>query len=200
MNELKQLIEGMRGCSVCEGLPLGPKPIFQLGGSARILIVGQAPGRVTHHKGVPFDDPSGERLRAWLGVTRVEFYDPDKFAIFPMGLCYPGTGKGGDLPPRPECAAHWRRPVLAAMPKIELTITLGKYAHDWHLGDRQGKTLSETVANWRAFWPYILPLPHPSPRNIAWFKRNAWFEGEILPELRERVARLLSLEPQPLVV
>jgi uracil-DNA glycosylase len=200
MNELEKLLEGMRACIKCTGLPLGPKPIFQLGGKARILIVGQAPGRVTHNKGVPFDDPSGERLRAWLGVARAQFYDPDMFAIFPMGLCYPGTGAGGDLPPRPECAAHWRRPVLAALPEICLTITLGKYAHDWHLGERQGKTLTDTVANWRAFWPSTLPLPHPSPRNMAWFKRNAWFEGEILPELRVSVTKLLSLEPKGLVV
>jgi uracil-DNA glycosylase len=197
MNDLTQLLDAMRACAKCAGLPLGPKPIFQLGGRARILIVGQAPGRVTHNKGVPFDDPSGERLRAWLGATRAQFYDPDMFAIFPMG---PGTGTGGDLPPRPECAAHWRRPVLAALPDIELTITLGKYAHDWHLGNQQGKSLTETVANWRAFWPSTIPLPHPSPRNMAWFKRNAWFESEILPELRARVAGLLSLEPQPHVV
>jgi uracil-DNA glycosylase len=200
MNNLTPLLEQMRQCAICAGLPLGPRPIFQLGGKARILIVGQAPGRVTHHKGIPFDDPSGVRLRSWLGVCREQFYDPDKFAIFPMGLCYPGTGKGGDLPPRPECAAHWRRPVLAALPNIELTVTLGKYAHDWHLGDRQGSTLSETVSNWHAFWPHILPLPHPSPRNIAWFKNNAWFEAEIIPALQARVAQLLSLEPNPLVV
>jgi uracil-DNA glycosylase len=191
MNELTQLLERMRACTRCTGLPLGPKPIFQLGGKAQILIAGQAPGRVTHQKGVPFDDPSGERLRGWLGVTREQFYDPDRFAIFPMGLCYPGTGSGGDLPPRPECAAHWRQTVLAALPDIELTITLGAYAHDWHLGERQGKSLTETVANWRAFWPHILPLPHPSPRNIAWFKRNSWFEAEVVPELRVKVAELM---------
>jgi uracil-DNA glycosylase len=200
MNSLASLLESMRDCAICADLPLGPKPIFQLGGKARILIVGQAPGRVTHHKGIPFDDPSGVRLRNWLGVSRDEFYDPAKFAIFPMGLCYPGTGKGGDLPPRPECAAHWRRRVLSALPNVELTITLGKYAHDWHLGDRQGRTLSETVANWRSFWPNVLPLPHPSPRNIAWFKKNAWFEAEIIPALQTRIATLLSLEREPLVV
>jgi uracil-DNA glycosylase len=187
---LSELLASMRACSACEGLPLGPKPIFQIDPRAPVLIVGQAPGRITHEKGVPFDDPSGNRLRHWLGVTREEFYDPAKFAILPMGLCFPGTAKGGDLPPRAECAPLWRNRVLSELPNIQLTITLGKYAQDWHLGKDRGASLTETVQNWRTFWPRLLPLPHPSPRNISWFKKNAWFEAEIVPALREKVREL----------
>ena len=189
---LSELLASMRACSACEGLPLGPRPIFQIDSRAPILIVGQAPGRFTHAKGVPFDDPSGNRLRQWLGVTREEFYDPKKFAIFPMGLCFPGTAKGGDLPPRPECAPLWRARVLEQLPNVELTITLGKYAQDWHLGQGRGANLTETVRNWRAHWPKLLPLPHPSPRNISWFKKNAWFEAEVIPLLQNRVTELLG--------
>ncbi len=192
MDTLPALLAAMRACSVCEGLPLGPRPIFQIDASAPILIVGQAPGRLTHAKGVPFDDPSGNRLRQWLGVTREEFYDPKKFVIFPMGLCFPGTAKGGDLPPRPECAPLWRAKVLEQLPNIQLTITLGKYAQDWHLGKNRGSSLTGTVQNWRAFWPNLLPLPHPSPRNISWFKKNPWFEAEVIPLLQTRVAELLG--------
>ena len=181
----------MRACSACPGLPLGPKPIFQIDARAPILIVGQAPGRLTHAKGIPFDDPSGNRLRHWLGVTREEFYDPAKFAIFPMGLCFPGTAKGGDLPPRRECAPLWRERVLAQLPNIQLTVTLGKYAQDWHLREMRRASLTETVQGWRTYWPKLLPLPHPSPRNISWFKKNPWFEAEVIPLLQSRVSELL---------
>lgn len=191
MSSLPKLLDSMRTCSVCENLPLGPKPIFQIDARAPILIVGQAPGRLTHAKGIPFDDPSGNRLRSWLGVSREEFYDPSKFAIFPMGLCFPGTAKGGDLPPRPECAPLWRNRVLKQLPNIQLTITLGKYAQDWHLGKGRGASLTETVRDWRAHWPKLLPLPHPSPRNISWFMKNPWFEVELVPLLQARVAELL---------
>jgi uracil-DNA glycosylase len=187
---LSELLASMRSCAACSGLPLGPKPIFQINARASILIAGQAPGRITHEKGIPFDDPSGNRLRQWLGVTREEFYDPAKFAILPMGMCFPGTAKGGDLPPRPECAPLWRARVLEQLPNIQLTITLGKYAQDWHLGKSRGASLTETVQNWRVHWPKLLPLPHPSPRNISWFKKNAWYESEIVPALRGRVREL----------
>jgi uracil-DNA glycosylase len=187
---LSELLASMRACSACEGLPLGPRPIFQIDARAPILIVGQAPGRLTHAKGIPFDDPSGNRLRQWLGVTREDFYNPARFAILPMGLCFPGTGKGGDLPPRPECAPLWRTRVLDQLPNIQLTLVLGKFAHDWHIVEAKGRTVTETAANWRAFWPKLLPLPHPSPRNIGWFKVNPWFEAEVVPELRKRVWRL----------
>ena len=185
------LLHSIRACEICEGLPLGPRPIVQAHSAARILIAGQAPGQRTHHKGIPFDDPSGERLRDWLGVTRDEFYDPGKFAVVPMGFCYPGKGKSGDLPPRSECAPAWRTQLLGGLPDLELTLVIGMYALDWHLGDKRAKTLTDTVSNWRSFWPEVLPLPHPSPRNIRWFKTNGWFEADILPALKTRVREIL---------
>ena len=172
-------------------MPLGPKPIVQASSTARILVVGQAPGRITHAKGRPFDDASGQRLRAWLGVTEDVFYDPDKIAIVPMGFCFPGSGTGGDAAPRPECALHWRRPLLDAMPQVELSILLGRHALEWHLGTGKTATLTQTVQNWRRYWPQNLPLPHPSPRNNRWLKRNPWFVEEVIPILQERVGTLL---------
>lgn len=189
---LPALLQRVRRCTICDGLPLGPRPILQAGAAAKILIVGQAPGRITHARGQPFDDVSGDRLRDWLGVDRATFYDPDLFAILPMGFCYPGKGRGGDLPPRPECAPAWRQPLLARLPAIELTLAIGQYAHRWHLGDACGRTLQETVRNWAVFWPDILPMPHPSPRNNRWLKMNPFFEAEVLPALRARVRALVS--------
>lgn len=188
---LDELLVQVRACTICSGLPLGPRPILQASAGARVLIVGQAPGSKTHAKGRPFDDASGKRLRQWLGVTEAQFYDPDLFAILPMGFCYPGTGAGGDLPPRAECAPAWRRPLLEAMPAIELTLVLGQYALDWHVGDSRSKTLTETVRRWQEFWPELLPLPHPSPRNNRWLRANPWFEAEVIPVLRERVQNLI---------
>lgn len=190
-HSLDELLARVRACTICAGLPLGPRPILQASANARILIVGQAPGSKTHAKGRPFDDASGNRLREWLGVTEDQFYDPRLFAILPMGFCYPGTGTGGDLPPRTECAPAWRRPLLAALPAIELTLVLGQYALDWHVGDARSKTLTETVRRWQEFWPTLLPLPHPSPRNIRWFRANPWFEAEVIPVLRDRVRDLI---------
>jgi uracil-DNA glycosylase len=190
-HSLDELLARVRACTICAGLPLGPRPILQASANARILIVGQAPGSKTHAKGRPFDDASGNRLREWLGVTEEQFYDPRLFAILPMGFCYPGTGTGGDLPPRTECAPAWRRPLLAALPAIELTLVLGQYALDWHVGDARSKTLTETVRRWQEFWPTLLPLPHPSPRNIRWFRANPWFEAEVIPVLRDRVRDLI---------
>ncbi len=192
---LDELLDSVRACTACEGLPLGPNPIFQIDRRAPILIVGQAPGRLTHHKGVPFDDPSGERLRNWLGVTRSQFYDPAIFAILPMGLCYPGSAKGGDLPPRSECAPLWRHRILERLENIQLTLVIGKYAHDWHICASQSPSLTQTVARWREFWPELLPLPHPSPRNMRWFKENAWFAADILPMLKKRVSSLIGSQP-----
>ena len=143
-----------------------------------------------HESGVPFQDPSGVRLRSWLGVTEEVFYDPRQIAILPMGFCYPGTGSSGDLPPRPECAPEWRERLLAALPSVRLTVVLGKYAQAYHLGG--SRSVTDAVTAWRDFWPERLPLPHPSPRNQAWFKRNAWFEAEVLPELRMRVGQLID--------
>lgn len=185
------LVQELCACTRCEPeLPLGAKPIFQIDPRARVLIAGQAPGRITHVKGIPFDDPSGVRLRAWMGVTREEFYDPKLFAILPMGLCFPGSGPGGDLPPRPECAAHWRQRVLSALPAVRLTLVIGQYAQAWHL-NRNGP-VSDIVAAWREFAAdAVLPLPHPSPRNQGWVKVRPWFEAELLPALRGRIAAAL---------
>ena len=166
--------------------------MFQVGAAAPVLIAGQAPGRKVHETGVPFDDPSGDRLRGWLGVDKATFYDPDRVAILPMGFCYPGSGKSGDLPPRPECAPAWRAEGLSLLARVRLTLVIGQYAMAWHLGDRRGETLTDTVRNWRAYWPSLLPLPHPSPRNNIWLRRNPWFEAEVIPKLRKRVAALLG--------
>lgn len=187
---LSDLITSVRSCQICDGLPLGPKPIFQFDVDARILIAGQAPGRRAHESGIPFSDPSGDRLRQWLGVDKPAFYDPKLFAILPMGFCYPGTGKSGDFPPRIECAQAWRDKLLGQLPNLSLVLVIGQYAHDWHLGTRKEKTLSQTVAKWRDFWPDVLPLPHPSPRNMRWFKQNPFFEAEVIPALQQRVKEL----------
>lgn len=188
--QLEALLKEVRACTICTGLPLGPKPLLQADSAAQILLVGQAPGSKTHEKGRPFDDVSGKRLRGWLGVTEEQFYDPRRFAIIPMGFCFPGSGKGGDMPPRPECAQAWRQPLLDALPNIRLTLVLGQYAMNWHLGDRKSRTLTDTVKRWREFWPELLPLPHPSPRNIRWFKANPWFETDVIPVLQDRVREL----------
>lgn len=189
--ETTALLTEVRACRLCvDVLPLGPRPILQIAPEARILIAGQAPGRKAHVSGVPFSDPSGDRLRNWLGVDAESFYDPHRFAILPMGFCYPGTGTDGDLPPRPECAAAWRRRLLAALGHIELTLVIGRYAADWHLENAASRSVTELVAAWRDNWPHVLTLPHPSPRNQRWFKANSWFEADVVPRLRERVAEL----------
>ena len=157
-----------------------------------MLIAGQAPGTRVHETGIPFNDPSGDRLRLWLGIARDEFYDATKFAILPMGLCYPGRGASGDLPPRPECAVAWRKALLAMMPHIKLTLAIGQYAINWHLAGRQKSTLTETIQNYKVYWPKVVPLPHPSPRNNIWLKKNAWFVADVVPELRECVRAALT--------
>lgn len=189
--ELAALLANVRACSLCENLPLGPRPILQASPTSRILIAGQAPGRITHGKGVPFDDPSGNRLRDWLGVSREQFYAPGLFAIIPMGFCFPGTAKGGDLPPRQICAETWRTRLLAQLPAIRLTLVIGQYAQNWHLAAQQHLSLTQRV---RAAPPdaAAIPLPHPSPRNGAWLKNNPWFEKDVLPNLQRRVKLALS--------
>ncbi|HPE61071.1 MAG TPA: uracil-DNA glycosylase family protein [Thiolinea sp.] len=147
-----------------------------------------------HETGLPFNDPSGDRLRSWLGIDRETFYHSAYIGVVPMGFCYPGTGKNGDLPPRPECAETWRACLLAGMPKVELTLLLGQYAQHYHLGRSRKRNLTQTVAAWRDYWPAFLPLPHPSPRNIRWFQRNPWMEQELLPLLQQRVASILQQE------
>ena len=188
-----QLIEQVSKCVICEShLPLGARPVIQFNPNARILIAGQAPGIKVHETGVPFNDASGNRLREWLGLTRDEFYDANNIAILPMGFCYPGRGKSGDLPPRKECAPAWREQLLAALPNIELTIVLGKYAQAYHLSETKKKPLTELVKSWREYWPNYLVLPHPSPRNNIWLKKNPWFEQDVLPELDKHVAAILN--------
>jgi uracil-DNA glycosylase family 4 len=185
-----QLIEQVSKCVICE--PLGARPVIQFNQNARILIAGQAPGIKVHETGVPFNDASGNRLREWLGLTRDEFYDANNIAILPMGFCYPGRGKSGDLPPRKECAPAWREQLLAALPNIELTIVLGKYAQAYHLPETKKMPLTELVKSWREYWPNYLVLPHPSPRNNIWLKKNPWFEQDVLPELDKHVAAILN--------
>jgi uracil-DNA glycosylase len=165
--------------------------VVQVHPLARILIAGQAPGRKVHESGIPFDDASGERLRDWLGITRDVFYDAQSVAILPMGFCYPGTGKSGDLPPRPECAPAWRAPLLSHLKNVQLTLVIGQYAQAYHFPDNS-TSLTELVQGWRKDWPGTLPLPHPSPRNNLWLKRNPWFEKDLLPVLRKRVATVLA--------
>lgn len=186
-----ELVTKVRQCTLCaEYLPLGPRPVIQLSESSRILVVGQAPGRRVHETGLPFDDPSGDRLRNWMGVSRDVFYDESKLAILPMGFCYPGTGKSGDLPPRPECAPAWREALLVRLKRIELTLVIGQYAHAWHLPDPK-KSVTDNVKEWKKDWPRVLPLPHPSPRNNMWLRRNPWFEQDVIPELQRRVLEIL---------
>jgi len=188
-----KLVNEVRACRLCEAhLPLGPRPVLQVQSGARILIAGQAPGSKVHQSGVPFDDASGDRLRDWMGIDKAVFYDAACVAILPMGFCYPGTGNSGDLPPRPECAPAWRGKLLARMPNIELTLVIGQYAKAWHLKVACKAPLTETVMAWRNHWPAVLPLPHPSPRNNIWLKRNRWFEDEVIPVLRKRVRDLLQ--------
>lgn len=185
---LPALLQEVRACTLCAAyLPLGPRPVLQVHASARILIAGQAPGRKVHESGIPFDDASGERLRLWMGVGKEVFYDPQVIAILPMGLCYPGAGSAGDLPPRRECAPQWRARLLRALPRIELTLVIGRYAQAWHLPERAGSSLTDIVRGWREHWPARLPLPHPSPRNNIWLKANPWFNTDILPELQARI-------------
>lgn len=196
---------GIATCRICRDapgrgpehrLPHEPRPVAVLSGAARVLIAGQAPGLRVHESGLPFNDASGDRLRDWMGVSREEFYDSDRFAIVPMGFCFPGyDAKGSDLPPRRECAPLWRARTMAAMPQIELVLAVGGYAHAWHLAGRRKTGMTETVRNWREYYLAnhalrILPLPHPSWRNTGWLKKNPWFSEEVLPILRQDVDRL----------
>ncbi|SMG21093.1 uracil-DNA glycosylase family protein [Paraburkholderia susongensis] len=190
---LEALLRDIRSCTLCAPtLPHPPRPVLAASVRARILIVGQAPGARVHASGVPWSDASGTRLRAWLGVDDATFYDASKFAIVPMGFCFPGRGPSGDLPPLPACAARWHRELLGHLSSVRLTLLVGQYAQRFGLGDAYGPTLTDTLVRWSDFGPRIMPLPHPSPRNIAWFKRNPWFDADVLPALRERVSAALA--------
>ncbi|MBW7876141.1 MAG: uracil-DNA glycosylase family protein [Candidatus Cloacimonetes bacterium] len=192
MQSLDSLLQEVRNCRICEDLPLGPRPVFQIDPRAKILIVGQAPGRKVHETGIPFNDPSGDRLRFWLGVNREQFYDPENFAILPMGFCYPGSKKSGDLPPRKICAPTWREKLLKHLPDICLIVCVGQYAISYHAPPNiKKKSLTETVKCFESYWPKLFLAPHPSPRNLMWLRRNPWFEAELIPKLRQRVLEIL---------
>jgi len=192
MTTLVALLSEVRACVLCaEHLPLGPRPVVQMHRSARILIAGQAPGRKVHETGVPFSDASGDRLRTWLGLSREEFYDAEQVAILPMGFCFPGTGRSGDLPPRSECAPAWRAALMSQLKNLRLTLVIGQYAQAYHLPN-EAASVTGAVQAWQKNWPHTVPLPHPSPRNNLWLKRNPWFETELVPALRRRVAEVLG--------
>jgi uracil-DNA glycosylase len=189
--ELIKLKEDIRSCTLCAPyLENGVRPIIQIESTAKILIAGQAPGRKVHASGIPFDDASGDRLRDWMGISKETFYSGKHIAILPMGFCYPGTGKSGDLPPRPECADAWRAQLMEHLPNLELTLVIGQYAQAYHLG-KTNEPLTGRVKRWEEHWPSAIPLPHPSPRNNGWLKKNPWFQESLLPVLRSRVKSLL---------
>lgn len=191
MTILTTLIEEVRACTLCAAhLEHGVRPVLQIDSTAKILIAGQAPGRKVHESGIPFNDASGDRLRQWMGVSKDTFYNAKEIAILPMGFCYPGTGKSGDLPPRAECAIAWRDRLLKQLPQLQLTLVIGKYAQAYHLSQNR-LSLTDTVKAGKDYWPSIVPLPHPSPRNNGWLKKNPWFEDEILPKLRKRITDIL---------
>ena len=202
--DLEALLARIQSCRLCrdnpEGRPLPhePRPVVRASATARIAVCGQAPGTRVHASGMPFTDPSGDRLRTWMGVTSDEFYDTSRVAIVPMGFCFPGLdAKGGDLPPRRECARLWHEQVFAELRALELVLLVGQYAQRWHLGKREKPGLTDTVGDWRAIMagserPRYIPLPHPSWRNNAWIKAHPWFESELLPVLQREVRRALG--------
>lgn len=193
MHNLEAVLSQIRACRVCEEqLPFPPNPVLRAQTSAKLRIIGQAAGTRVHHTSLPWNDPSGDRLRSWLEMDRQTFYDLEKIAITSMGFCYPGKGKQGDLPPRPECAKLWHKPLTNALPNIELTLLIGQYAQRFYLGSHIKSTLTETVQHWQEYYPIFLPLPHPSPRNYVWFKHNPWFEETLLPVLRSRVQTIFK--------
>ncbi len=189
---LKRLLTEVRQCTACQHeLPLGPNPVLRASVSAKLLIIGQAPGTKVHATGIPWNDPSGDRLRDWMGLSREEFYDEQHIAIIPMGFCYPGKGKSGDLPPRKECAELWHQKLMKQLSNIQMTLCIGQYAQNHYIsGDYN--TLTDRVRDWQRFVPRYIPLPHPSPRNTLWLRRNTWFEAEVVPYLRQSVRHLLN--------
>ena len=193
--KLDILLKEVRACRVCETeLPLEPNPVLRAKRSASILVIGQAPGTKVHESGIPWNDASGKRLREWMKVDDKIFYDPTKIAIIPMGFCYPGKGKSGDLPPRKECAPLWHNKLLAHLPNIKITLLIGQYAQKYYLSDFENinrASVTETVSNWKKYSPKYFPLPHPSPRNTLWLKKNSWFEQKTIPQLRKQVRAAL---------
>lgn len=190
---MNELLNNISNCTVCkEHLPLGPRPIVAAHPKSKIVVIGQAPGTVVHKTGIPWDDKSGENLRNWMGIVPVDFYDSKKIAIIPMGFCYPGKGKTGDLPPRKECAPLWHDALLHQLPAVELILLIGKYAQDYYLKNTAKKTLTETVKNYQNYLPKYFVLPHPSPRNNIWQAKNEWFKRLIIPELQQEIQRVLK--------
>ena len=192
MENLNSILREVRNCKLCEAhLPLGANPVLSINSQSKILIIGQAPGTKVHATGIPWNDPSGDELRRWLDVDKNAFYDPDIFGIMPMGFCYPGRGRGGDLPPRKECAPTWHSMLSSQMPNLKLILLIGAFAQSYYLGERRKNNLTETVKNFKEYLPNYFPLVHPSPRNRLWMRKNPWFETEVLPELRDRVLTLI---------
>lgn len=190
---MDDLLKRIRACRICEKhLPLGPRPVLTASSHSRIAVIGQAPGLKVHQTGIPWDDMSGKNLRRWMGVSDEAFYDPEIFAIVPMGFCYPGRGKGGDLPPRPECAPQWHDAIFDAMDRPpDLFLLIGNYAQRYYLKKTAQKTLTETVRRYKDYLPKYFPLPHPSPRNTPWQKKHPWFEEEVVPALKENILKLI---------
>lgn len=189
---MEDLLQEIKQCTICKNhLPFGPRPVAVAHPHSKIVIVGQAPGTKVHQSGIPWDDASGRQLRNWLGVTEETFYDATKFAIVPMGFCYPGKGTSGDLPPRPECAPQWHQPLLDKMQQVEFVLLIGMYAQKYYLKTRAKKTLTETVKHYNEYLPNYLPLPHPSPRNRFWMAKNPWFQEEVLPVLKSKIGDIL---------
>ena len=190
---MKHLIDNIKACTICKRfLPYSPRPIFSVSQHSKILIIGQAPGQKVHASGIPWDDPSGNELRRWLGVDKEQFYDTKLFGLMPMGFCYPGKSATGDLPPRPECAPLWHHQLLASMKSIKLILLIGQYSQKFYLGDQFKPTLTENVKNYREFLPQYFPLVHPSPRNKIWQKKNPWFESKVVPHLRKIIRKNIS--------
>lgn len=190
---IQELISRIKSCDICASeLEFGCRPVFSFNIDSKIVIIGQAPGSIVHRTGIPWDDKSGQNLRAWLDVTKDEFYNPSLFAIVPMGFCYPGKGKSGDLPPRKECAPQWHDPILSKLKNVELIVLIGKYAQDYYLKDKAHKTLTATVQNVDSYLPKYFVLPHPSPRNNIWMKKNPWFKEAVLPLLKQTIKTILQ--------
>lgn len=189
---MKELLTEIRKCKICEAyLPYEPKPIIQASDHSKIVIIGQAPGLRVQESGIPWNDPSGDNLRKWLGVDKQIFFDEELIALVPMGFCYPGTGKSGDLPPRKECAPQWHEKVLNNMSNVQLTLLIGRYAQNYYLKNQARKNLTETVKDFKHYLPNYFPLPHPSPRNNIWQKKNSWFSETTIPSLQARVKQIL---------
>ncbi|MBO6517072.1 MAG: uracil-DNA glycosylase family protein [Bacteroidia bacterium] len=192
---MQELLNEIKQCTICEEfLPLGPRPVVVAKPNARVIIIGQAPGTKVHNSGIPWDDASGKQLRLWLNMDDDTFYNSDKIAIVPMGFCYPGKGKSGDLPPRKECAPQWHQSLFGQMPKLELKLLIGQYAQKYYLGDSAKANLTKTVQAWKQYAPEAFPLPHPSPRNRLWLKKNPWFDDEVVPRLQERISKLMGAD------